>query len=85
MDKVDHISPLELDGLAKKEAEEVIKDVRLDQKEIEDLRSEIEEEEEKEIEEEEEEDQVEEKEKEDDEDDVYKDLLLHPELAYFVS
>ncbi|GJT31052.1 zinc finger, RING/FYVE/PHD-type containing protein [Tanacetum coccineum] len=79
MDKVDHISPLELDGLAKKEAEEVIKDVRLDQKEIEDLRSEIEEEEEKEIEEEEEEDQVEEKEKEDDEDDVYKDLLLHPE------
>ncbi|GKF48710.1 hypothetical protein Tco_0141961, partial [Tanacetum coccineum] len=80
------VKVLELDGLAKKEVEEeVIKDVRLDKKEIEDLRSEIEEEE-KEIEEEKEddeeeeekEDQVEEEEKEEDED-VYKDLLLHPE------
>ncbi|GKB73877.1 hypothetical protein Tco_0935289 [Tanacetum coccineum] len=84
---------LELDGLAKKEVEEeVIKDVRLDKKEIEDLRSEIEEEE-KEIEEEKEddeeeeekEDQVEEEEKEEDEDDVYKDLLLHPEVSSWIK
>ncbi|GJX53658.1 zinc finger, RING/FYVE/PHD-type containing protein [Tanacetum coccineum] len=85
MDKV-----LELDGLAKKEVEEeVIKDVRLDKKEIEDLRSEIEEEEkeieeEKEDEEEEEEEKVEEEEKEEDED-VYKDLLLHPEVSSWIK